>query len=508
MDGVADESSKNDNLQNGWDGNTKSDAEDSSCIVPGIITPRSTPSPAPSSSKSEEPPRKKMRTWDPEESYEIEKIVGYHIEDDDLNKMTYFVKWNGWSSKYNTYEPIENMTGCNLMLCEYFEVQKPSKREREKMNKEVEDGLKTYEIYDKLKENSYNKMILDEFSEDHLDISGIFGQSLQRFKEETEKQYDLVIRTLIGMYSHRDPGMFRRAMNYKICLLLCKIREEQLDKLKELEKKINQLESCRIVVENNVDFDIFPNDFNYDVKPSLGENVVMPLDPPIGCECKGGCNLKSQCCGPAANSFFAYNVHGKLRIPEHSAIYECNSKCTCSNNCVNRVVQRGRKVGLGIFKTEKCGWGVRALEKISKGTFVCEYIGEIIRDSVAVVRDIDYVRRNISYLFDLDFNESDDQSDMYCIDATDVGNVARFINHSCEPNLNVFPVWIDCLDPNLPRLAFFAKKNIQKDEEIHFDYENIQEEVEISNEKTTRMITRIRCQCGSSKCREWVFGNK
>lgn len=97
-------------LQNGWDRN--SERENSSCIVPGIITPRSTPSPAPSSSKSEEPPRKKKKSLDAQEIYDIEKIVGYHIEDNDLNKMTYFVKWKGWDSEFNTYEPVENMTGC------------------------------------------------------------------------------------------------------------------------------------------------------------------------------------------------------------------------------------------------------------------------------------------------------------------------------------------------------------------------------------------------------------
>jgi histone-lysine N-methyltransferase SUV39H len=48
--------------------------------------------------------------------------------------------------------------------------------------------------------------------------------------------------------------------------------------------------------------------------------------------------------------------------------------------------------------------------------------------------------------------------------------VAHFINHSCEPNLSIFNVWIDCLDPNLPRLCFFAARDIARGEQITFDY--------------------------------------
>ena len=41
------------------------------------------------------------------------------------------------------------------------------------------------------------------------------------------------------------------------------------------------------------------------------------------------------------------------------------------------------------------GWGVRAAANIPKGSFVCEYVGEIISDSEADTRED-------SYLFDLD----------------------------------------------------------------------------------------------------------
>ena len=42
--------------------------------------------------------------------------------------------------------------------------------------------------------------------------------------------------------------------------------------------------------------------------------------------------------------------------------------------------------------------------------------------------------------------------------------------HQCEPNLDVYGVWIEHLDPRIPRIALFARKDIAKDEELTFDY--------------------------------------
>ena len=69
--------------------------------------------------------------------------------------------------------------------------------------------------------------------------------------------------------------------------------------------------------------------------------------------------------------------------------------------CKNRVVQKGLKIPLQIFEcTEKAkGWGVKALAKITKGNFICEYIGEILTDLEADRRTDD------SFFFDLGASE-------------------------------------------------------------------------------------------------------
>ena len=40
----------------------------------------------------------------------------------------------------------------------------------------------------------------------------------------------------------------------------------------------------------------------------------------------------------------------------------------------------------------------------------------------------------------------------------------------CDPNLSVYAVWANCMDPNMPRLAFFAQRDIHSGEELTFDY--------------------------------------
>lgn len=91
------------------------------------------------------------------------------------------------------------------------------------------------------------------------------------------------------------------------------------------------------------------------------------------------------------------------------------------------------------------------------------YVGEIIPTAVADERGKVYDQEGCTYLFDLDFNETDgDEECPYTVDAAKFGNVAHFINHSCDPNLGVYGVWSNCLDPNLPKLALFALKDIPK----------------------------------------------
>jgi len=281
--------------------------------------------------------------------------------------------------------------------------------------------------------------------------------------------------------------------------------------LKEWEKEINEIDidSTKLLVENEVDLEGPPRQMTYinAYKPSDG--IVIPDDPPLGCECEGGsCELRNQdtCCPNMNGQLFPYTKFGKLRIEPGVPIYECNKRCKCGPNCANRVVQKGRKVKLCIYKTDNgMGWGVKTLENIRKGTFVVEYVGEVIREKEAEERGKKYDAEGRTYLFDLDFNSGSEN--VYTVDAAQYGNVAHFVNHSCDPNIAVFNVWIDCLDPDLPRLCMFALRDIIKGEQLTFDYrqgrqigiEDAESEEDGDGEET------MECKCGTSRCRKRLF---
>ncbi|KAL0304948.1 UNVERIFIED_CONTAM: Histone-lysine N-methyltransferase, H3 lysine-9 specific SUVH6 [Sesamum angustifolium] len=87
---------------------------------------------------------------------------------------------------------------------------------------------------------------------------------------------------------------------------------------------------------------------------------------------------------------------------------------------------------------------------------------------------------NDEYLFDvsdgrdegesevfLDYHMSDDG---FAIDAAKMGNIGRFINHSCSPNLYAQEVLYDHQDNRLPHIMFFATKNIPPLQELTYDY--------------------------------------
>jgi SET domain-containing protein len=87
---------------------------------------------------------------------------------------------------------------------------------------------------------------------------------------------------------------------------------------------------------------------------------------------------------------------------------------------------KSRKKRLKFERSSIHDWGLFALESIDVNDMVIEYVGEVVRYKVADEREKRYEKVGIgsSYLFKVD--------DDTVIDATYRGNLARFINHSCD----------------------------------------------------------------------------
>ncbi|GKB25746.1 histone-lysine N-methyltransferase ATXR7 isoform X1 [Tanacetum coccineum] len=128
-----------------------------------------------------------------------------------------------------------------------------------------------------------------------------------------------------------------------------------------------------------------------------------------------------------------------------------------------------RKKRLRFQRSKIHDWGLVALEPIEAEDFVIEYVGELIRPRISDIRERHYEKMGIgsSYLFRLD--------DGYVVDATKRGGVARFINHSCEPNCYPKVISVD----GQKKIFIYAKRHIVSGEEITYDYKFPLEEKKI-----------------------------
>eukprot|EP00010_Vexillifera_abyssalis_P000996 CAMPEP_0201557870 /NCGR_PEP_ID=MMETSP0173_2-20130828/64350_1 /ASSEMBLY_ACC=CAM_ASM_000268 /TAXON_ID=218659 /ORGANISM="Vexillifera sp., Strain DIVA3 564/2" /LENGTH=307 /DNA_ID=CAMNT_0047970935 /DNA_START=277 /DNA_END=1197 /DNA_ORIENTATION=+ len=109
------------------------------------------------------------------------------------------------------------------------------------------------------------------------------------------------------------------------------------------------------------------------------------------------------------------------------------------------------------------GLGLMALVPITRGEMIVEYVGEVIRQSLADLREKHYDDNGIGcYMFRID--------DEWIIDATKRGNMARYVNHSCSPNAAT-RIISDSQSLIGKRIVIVAKKDIASGEEILYDYQ-------------------------------------
>lgn len=75
----------------------------------------------------------------------------------------------------------------------------------------------------------------------------------------------------------------------------------------------------------------------------------------------------------------------------------------------------------------------------SSGTFIMEYVGEVLDYKQFKARTKKYARENATHHYFMALNADE------VIDATQKGNVSRFINHSCDPNAETQKVFTQYL---------------------------------------------------------------
>uniref|UniRef100_F6UMR8 Uncharacterized protein n=1 Tax=Ciona intestinalis TaxID=7719 RepID=F6UMR8_CIOIN len=162
---------------------------------------------------------------------------------------------------------------------------------------------------------------------------------------------------------------------------------------------------------------------------------------------------------------------------------ECSARCPLGEQCQNKRFQRKQYVPTEVFQTKWKGWGIRATENLSPGMLVMEYCGEVLDLQEFGRRSLLYSRGNQQHFYFMALSQDE------IIDATTKGNTSRFINHSCDPNCETQKWTVN----GRLRVGFFTMRDINKGEEITFDYQFQRYGKEAQ-----------ACYCGSSNCRGYL----
>ncbi|ODN04495.1 Histone-lysine N-methyltransferase SUV39H2 [Orchesella cincta] len=431
----------------------------------------------------------------PEDEYELEEIVDFMR--DDFGDY-YFLKWKGWEAKYNTWEPACHLLNCDAELLRFY------KKRKEEVREAQEDG--EYELRNGKRRK---KVRVRDLPPDPRP----FEEAILQWRTKSTSAEAWWPQNKVDKFLENgtDERLSERELKeLQVELILIEVNRRK----QEWESHINGITGGhpKITMENYVDLTGPPTAFEFVNDYVAGDGVDIPEDPPVGCNCGKGpisCYYGSSttCCAKQSGYKFAYTIYRKLNVPQGSPIFECNAKCSCGPDCVNRVVQDGKTDHeLCIFRTSNGrGWGLKTLKLIKKGSFVTLYVGEVIKSEEAERRAKDYDEAGRTYLFDLDYAEQEDFA--YSVDSFKHGNVARFLNHGCKPNLGVYAVWVDFLDRNLPKLAMFALRDIPANEELTFDYqiqlsgtnslEDEQEPEDNETDEETPLVHRTICLCGA-----------
>ena len=122
--------------------------------------------------------------------------------------------------------------------------------------------------------------------------------------------------------------------------------------------------------------------------------------------------------------------------------------------------------------------GLYANCNIKRGTKIIEYKGKLVTVKNSE-KDPKFDNSKAIYLFGI--------NKKYDLDGNFSFNTARLINHSCEPNCEVFgkglKIWI------------FAMKNIKKGEELSYDY----------GFSFDQDYKNYPCNCGSKNCAGYII---
>ncbi|XP_031628292.1 probable histone-lysine N-methyltransferase CG1716 [Contarinia nasturtii] len=163
---------------------------------------------------------------------------------------------------------------------------------------------------------------------------------------------------------------------------------------------------------------------------------------------------------------------------------ECDDRCKFGHLCSNQRIRKQENAPVTIFITEKKGYGLFAsTDIIGKDTFIMEFVGEVVSMAEFTKRSKSYSKQKIRHHYVMT------ASGKNLFDATQKGNLTRFINHSCDPNAETQKWTVDgeC------RIGIYTKRTIKAFEEItmNYQFERFGKDAQ-------------ECFCESPNCTGWI----
>lgn len=128
-----------------------------------------------------------------------------------------------------------------------------------------------------------------------------------------------------------------------------------------------------------------------------------------------------------------------------------------------------------------------------------------------------YEPRGLNYVLTIKEHVSDDMIIVTNVDATHHGSLARFVNHSCQPNCTIVMIRDKNSVVGIPCLM--SLRIIARSEQLTFDYSCGQDNDNNNNnddnhnnypKKRIRSYkyfeSKTQCLCNSNNCRGWLSG--
>jgi hypothetical protein len=160
--------------------------------------------------------------------------------------------------------------------------------------------------------------------------------------------------------------------------------------------------------------------------------------------------------------------------------YECDDNCDGKDKCNNKRIQQNqwKNVVERDSGNPNKGFGQFLEEGCKKDDFIIEYMGKVTK------------KHGGNYSMKINPPpESKGKRDTVYINAKIDGGLAKYINHSCNPNCKLIQWYVE----GLPHLRFFARREIKRGTELTFNYNWI-----MGRGK------RTECFCGGENCDGYV----